>query len=85
MDVRIEKIGWENSASLRETLSLIQKNQTNGIKSIYVFSAFRTSEYNTTTELLKCIEACRSDEAKAAKDILDCIASFYRETISKEW
>ena len=85
MDVRIEKIWWENSASLRETLSLIQKNQTNGIKSIYVFSAFRTSEYNTTTELLKCIEACRSDEAKAAKDILDCIASFYRETISKEW
>ena len=85
MDVRIEKIWWENSASMRETISLIKKNQTNGIKSIYVFSAFRTSEYNTTTELLKCVEACTANDEAQARVILDRIASFYRETISKEW
>lgn len=83
MHVRIEKIGGENSAALRETVRLIEQNQKNHIACIYVFSAFRTSTYNTTTELLRVIEHCRMGDQAQAKNTLDTIRDFYRDTIAE--
>ncbi len=85
MHVRIEKIGGENSAALKETIRLIQKNQHHHMAGIYVFSAFRTSEYNTTSELLRVVEYCRSGNKALAKSTLDAIRSFYRATLDEEW
>ncbi len=81
MHLRIEKIGGENSAALRETLGFIEKNRRNGISALYVFSAFRTSEYNTTTELLATIDACQKSDITTAVTIFDQIQVFYRETL----
>jgi aspartokinase len=85
MQVRIEKIGGENSAALRETLALIEKNKANSIYSLYVFSAFRTSEYNTTTELLRVTQFCRDGQKEKAREILIAIKDFYKKTLISEW
>ena len=83
MHLRIEKIGGENSAAIQETLEFIEKNRENGISALYVFSAFRTSEYNTTTELLATIAACQKGDIKISQEKFDQIRIFYRETLER--
>jgi aspartokinase len=69
--LRVEKIGWDDSINMRETLSILRWRRWNE-RSLYVISAFKQSkwsketQWNTTDVLIKIaddISAWRRDEA----------------------
>lgn len=86
--LRVEKIGWDDSFQMRNTLTLLRKRESEKERWIYVFSAFKDSiskgkTWNTTDYLIKIAKSIPTDIWIALQN-LSKLESHYRELLERE-
>ena len=90
-DLRVEKIGGDDSFQLRKTLAMLTERYENGGKWIYVYSAFKNSiaenssdRWNTTDILIEIAERISQKDEKIALEKAKELEEFYQERIETE-
>lgn len=81
MSIIVEKIGGENSADITRTLQSIIRKRDNSESAVYVISAFRSREFNTTSYLIEAGEFCCQGDIDHTLQAFIKVQDFYLETI----
>ncbi len=81
MSIIVEKIGGENSADITRTLQSIIRKRDNSESAVYVISAFRSREFNTTSYLIEAGEFCCQGDRDHTLQAFIKVQDFYLETI----
>lgn len=81
MSIIVEKIGGENSADITNTLSSILRKRDTSESAVYVISAFRSREFNTTSYLIEAGEFCRRGDRDSTLQAFIKVQDFYLDTI----
>ncbi len=83
-EVLVLKIGGENAVRFKENAARAAEKSGEGKQQILVFSALRSSTFNTTTKLIKAAEALQNGKPEEALPYFEEIRRFHRETIARE-
>lgn len=81
MSIIVEKIGGENSADITHTLSNILSKKDTCESAVYVISAFRSREFNTTSYLIEAGEFCRQGDRESTLQAFIKVQDFYLDTV----
>lgn len=81
MSIIVEKIGGENAADIKNTLASIIEKRNQNEWAVYVISAFRSREFNTTSYLIEAWEFCRHGDRENTLKTIKKIQDFYLDTI----
>jgi aspartokinase len=86
--LRVEKIGWDDSFQMRQTLDMLRQRELGWEKGIYIFSAFKDSvskenPWNSTDFLIGIANDIASWNKKALADATT-LESLYTVTLTRE-
>lgn len=88
-NIRVEKIGGDDSFQMKQTLSMLQTRKQEWKKWIYIFSAFKDSvskeaSWNSTDYLISIAKNINTWNIQSSLDDIATLESFYRVVLEEE-